>query len=138
MSHENALRAFVVREVSRVLNGPTSDWKYDLCRRFNLLPISADASGALFLRADGEVLNIGWGSSEVPRVVEDVRPFLPTFKHFVRNHPEIGTLLDRPEYGILCKPCGGKGCGECSGLGWVTNCALTFRSKTDRPQAAGR
>jgi len=54
MSHKDALRTFVVREVLRVLNGPTSDWKYDLVRRFDLLPISADASGALFLRADGE------------------------------------------------------------------------------------
>jgi len=138
MTHGDALRAFVEREVSRVLNGPTSDWKYDLVRRLNLLPVSADASGALFLRADGEVLNIGWGGSEVPRVVEDVRPFLRTFKHFVRDHPEIAALLDRPEYGTVCTGCSGNGCGECHGLGWVANCALTFRSRADRPQAAGR
>src|SRR5881392_3599289 len=109
MSHEDVLRVFVVREVSRVLNGPTSDWRYDLVRRFNLLPVAADASGALFLRADGEVLNIGWGSSEVPRVVEDVRAFLPTFKHFVHDHPEIGALLDRPEHGTVCIACDGRG-----------------------------
>ena len=132
------MRTFVVREVSRVLNGTKNDWKYDLVRRFNLLPVAADPSGALFLRADGEVLNIGWGSSEVPRVVEDVRPFLQTFKQFVRDYPEIGALLDRPEHGTICTACDGKGCGECHGLGWVTNCALTFRSRTDRPQAAGR
>jgi hypothetical protein len=87
------LHRFVTREVSRILSGPKTDWRYDLAERFKLLPITADSSGALLLRNDGQVLTIGWAAGEVPRVADNAQAFLPVLERFVQDHPETKSLL---------------------------------------------
>jgi hypothetical protein len=87
------LRRFVESEVSGIRNSPETDWRQDLARRFNLLPIAADASGALFLSGDGHILTMGWTKGEVPRVAHNPEAFAPVLERFVRAHPEASELL---------------------------------------------
>lgn len=93
MNSQGRLPTFVVREISRIRAGPKSDWRYDLAQRFDVLPIAADASGALFVRADGAILTMGWTKGEVPRVAHDPQAFLPVLERFVRDNPEANELL---------------------------------------------
>lgn len=93
MNVGDLLHRFVTREVSRIRSGPKTDWRYDLAERFNLLPITADSSGALLLRNDGQVLTIGWAAGEVARVADNAQAFLPVLERFVQDHPEARALL---------------------------------------------
>lgn len=88
-----ALRRFVMSEVSSICSGPKADWRHDLAKRFNLLPIAADASGALLLSGDGQLFTLGWTTGAVPRVTENPQSFLPTLQRFVSDHPEASELL---------------------------------------------
>jgi len=90
----SALHIFVTGEVSRIRSGPKTDWRYDLAERFKMLPIAADASGALLLRDDGQVLTMGWNAGELPRVSHDAQAFLPVLQRFVQEHPEARPLLE--------------------------------------------
>ena len=93
MTTSGLLHAFVTREVARIRSGPKAEWRYDLAERFNLLPIAADASGALLLRGDGQVLTVGWAAGEAPRVTHNVQAFLPVLERFVRDNPDAKELL---------------------------------------------
>ena len=93
MTTGGLLHAFVIEQVSQIRRGPKADWRHDLAERFNLLPIFADASGALLLRNDGQVLMMGWAASEVPRVTSNAQAFLPVLERFVQDHPEAKELL---------------------------------------------
>lgn len=87
------MRRFVMGEVSGICNGPETDWRHDLAKRFNLLPIAEDASGALLLSGDGQLFTMGWTTGEVPRVAQNPPSFLPVLERFVRDHPEASEIL---------------------------------------------
>lgn len=88
-----ALRTFVAGEVSEICQGPETDWRHDLAKRFNLLPIAADASGTVLLSDDGQVFTMGWTKGEVPRVAQNPQSFLPVLERFVRDYPEASEVL---------------------------------------------
>jgi hypothetical protein len=94
MGSGGLLHTFVTTEVSRIRSGSKTDWRFDLAARFSLLPIAADASGALLLRHDGQVLTMGWTAGEVPRVAHNAQAFLPVLERFVQDHPEAKEVLD--------------------------------------------
>ena len=90
---DDALQRFVMTEVSGICNGPETDWRHHLARQFNLLPIAADASGAILLGGDGQVFTMGWTKADVPRVAQNPQSFFPVLERLVRDHPEASELL---------------------------------------------
>ena|SRR5437899_9830641 len=139
------LLAPLVRKAIEGLKEEIDSTYTEIANRFGALTVACESCGYLLLRENGEVLTLELGNDARPRIAQDVRPYLRTFRFLRKKYPEITRLLlERPVSGVDCPECSGTGanrsnleCGQCHGLGWVTNYPLTFCSSgTPRKRGA--
>lgn len=114
-------------------SAPQSADSRALAARFRLLPIYQDMSGFAGLRADGELLFVGWDPPHDPVVIEEAHYRRLALVVAGRDFPDLAHLRpDRPAEAVECPYCCGTGqvvingrvapprvhCW-CGGLGWV-------------------
>jgi hypothetical protein len=120
---------------SRPKHDPTKV-ELGLLRRHRALPVYGDASGALLLRPDGQVLEVAWGADIIARPADSQRRMIALVSA-AKLYPVLRVLLPRrPHRAADCQECGGSGlrrtgdqaskllCQNCAGLGWIVDTAI--------------
>jgi hypothetical protein len=125
----DALRKDFSRHVRRAARGWSGRDVSEIVGRHGVMPLVADVSGLLALRADGTVVEIAWRAPELQAPVADVRTRDIALLHGARRHAPLRVLCpERGEDDADCPRCGGMGAFEpsmpsiacfCAGLGFL-------------------
>jgi uncharacterized protein (TIGR02996 family) len=136
------LRGHILLLIQDFQSARTHEFDRQLACLFDGLPVYSDMGGALLLRPDGEVVEVGWNGvlvrpdGGISEVVDDVRPAGEFWRSVglaaaAAAFPVLRPLLPmRPPDAQPCPACAGVGrqpwpegggatwCGSCYGLGW--------------------
>lgn len=137
MPYRTSLSAQIATRLQEYINSEDAHFR-TLAQHLGALPIYADLGGYILLRPDGELLfvDIDQDPQDVRVMTTSIEPRWRTLALVVgsEKYPELRELLPvRPNGAQDCRTCGGRGrvdptpevrglwCGECHGLGWVSD-----------------
>jgi hypothetical protein len=96
----------------------TYDWQRDMAVRFGGLGVYGDIGGALVLRLDGSVLEVGWDDEAAAEAGPGWQLIALAAASY--RYPELAALApERPPTAQPCWKCSGPGCEYCFGMGWL-------------------